>query len=97
LKRRPHLNLKTPFNFVNTADIIGGNSGSPNVNRNGELVGVIFDGNLASLVLDFAYEDVHARAISVDSRAILEALRNVYQADALVAELTRGQTARGTR
>ena len=91
IEKRSALNPATPFNFVNTADIIGGNSGSPVVNTAGEFVGIIFDGNLPSLVLDFAYEDVHARAISVDSRAILEALRQVYSADGLVNELLNGR------
>lgn len=79
--------LATPFNFVSTADIIGGNSGSPVVNPKGELVGLIFDGNMQSLVLDLAYDDVRARAVSVDAAGILAALRKVYRADALVAEL----------
>ena len=78
----------TPFNFVTTCDIIGGNSGSPTVNKAGEFVGIIFDGNLQSLPLDYAYTDKQARAVSVDSRAILEALDQVYHADDLVAELT---------
>jgi hypothetical protein len=82
------LNLSTPFDFVCTADIIGGNSGSPVVNKAGEFVGIIFDGNIQSLPLDFAYTDKQARAVSVDSRAIIEALTNVYHDDGLVEELT---------
>jgi hypothetical protein len=89
IEHKSDLNLSTPFNFLNTADIIGGNSGSPVVDRNGELVGIIFDGNLQSLVLDYAYTDKQARAIAVHSAGILEALRGVYGAKALLAELQR--------
>jgi hypothetical protein len=85
------LRLETPLNFVSTADIIGGNSGSPVVNRANEVVGLIFDGNIQSLVLAFGYDDRQARAIAVDSRGILEALRSIYQADRLVKELAGRQ------
>jgi len=91
LKKKSALDLKTPLNFINTADIIGGNSGSPVVNRAGEFVGVIFDGNVHSLVLDFAYDDIQARALSVDSRGIMEALDKVYGARDLVRELRSGR------
>jgi peptidase S46-like protein len=90
-KRKTHLDAKTGFNFVSTCDIIGGNSGSPVVNRAGEFVGIIFDGNLPSLSWDYAYSDAQGRATSVDSAAILAALKNVYQASELVKELKTGQ------
>jgi len=84
---KSNLNLLTKFDFVSDADIIGGNSGSPVVNKANEFVGIIFDGNIQSLVLDAIYEDKQARAVSVDSAAIIEALRKVYSAGALADEL----------
>jgi hypothetical protein len=78
----------TGFNFVSTNDIIGGNSGSPIFNMNRELVGLIFDGNIYSLIWDYQYDDKQGRAISVHSQAILETLREIYKADALVKEIS---------
>ena len=88
LEKKSALDLNTPFNFVSTNDIIGGNSGSPAINQNGELVGLIFDGNIQSLVGDFMYDASVNRAISVDSRGMLEVLKKVFGANDIVAELT---------
>jgi hypothetical protein len=85
--RRADLDPGTPFNFVCTADIIGGNSGSPVVNAAGEVVGLIFDGNIDSLVGDVVYDEARNRAVAVDVRGMIEAMRKVYKAEALLSEL----------
>jgi hypothetical protein len=77
----------TPFNFVCTADIIGGNSGSPIVDRSGKLVGVIFDGNIQSLTADFYHSEEQGRAVGVHIAAVLEALEKVYGAKELKMQI----------
>lgn len=84
---RDRLNLEIPLNFVSTADIIGGNSGSPVVNRNGDYVGIIFDGNIYSLPWDYEFDETLGRATSVDARAIIEAMEKVYDSSHLVREI----------
>jgi hypothetical protein len=86
-ERKDALDPVTPYNFVSTCDIIGGNSGSPVVDRSGAVVGLIFDGNIQSLTGDIAYTDEQARAVAVDSRGMLEAIEKVYDAAPLVREL----------
>ena len=87
LERKDQLALDTPFNLVTTNDIVGGNSGSPVLNRRGELVGLAFDGNIHSLGGAFGFDETLNRCVAVDARAIIESLRGVYQADALVKEM----------
>jgi hypothetical protein len=93
IKAKSSLDLKTPFDTASTPDIIGGNSGSPLINKNAEVVGIIFDGNIESLPWNFMYDDVVGRSVSTDSRAIVEALRKIYRADALADELTGASVA----
>jgi hypothetical protein len=89
LDKKSALTPTTKLNFVSTDDIIGGNSGSPVVNAQGELIGLIFDGNISSLPNNFVYREVTERSVSVVSDAMLEALRKVYDAGAIATELTR--------
>jgi len=91
LAAKNRLKGDTPYNFIHTCYSIGGNSGSPTLNRNGEFIGILFDGNIHSLVWNYAYSDTVARSVSVDVRGILEAMRTVYGADALVAEILGGK------
>jgi hypothetical protein len=86
-KNKDKMKLDTPYNFVCTADIIGGNSGSPVVNTKGEVIGLIFDGNIQSLGGNFAYDDNRGRAVCVDSRALVEAMRSVYGAGKVADEV----------
>lgn len=82
--------LETPLNLVTTNDISGGNSGSPLLNENLEVVGLIFDSNIEALPNEFLYRQDDERAIAVDIRGILEAVRDLYDADRLAEELVTG-------
>lgn len=87
LKARNQLNLETHFNFVTTNDIVGGNSGSPVINRKREIVGLIFDGNIHSLGGNFGFDSAVNRAVAVDSTAVIEALEKIYDARRLLEEI----------
>ncbi|MFN5467784.1 MAG: S46 family peptidase [Pirellulaceae bacterium] len=88
-KAKDKMKGQTPYNFVSTADIIGGNSGSPVVDRQGNMVGIIFDGNIQSLTADYYYSDTVGRSVSVHIAAVLEALRSIYGAPSLAEQLGR--------
>jgi hypothetical protein len=83
----PEFDMSTPLNMVHTNDTVGGNSGSPLVNLNGEIVGLLFDGNIESLSGDFIYSDEVSRSVSVRAEAIVEVLRHIYGAQRIVDEL----------
>jgi hypothetical protein len=88
LERKASLDLSTRVDFVSTCDIIGGNSGSPVINKRGELVGLIFDGNIEGLVGDYVYNEENNRAVAVHSQVMIEVLRKIYDAAPLADELT---------
>ncbi|MGH9733960.1 MAG: S46 family peptidase [Candidatus Acidiferrales bacterium] len=87
LKAKPDLNLSTPMNLSTTNDIIGGNSGSPLINKDGEIVGLIFDGNIYSIGGDYGYDAAKNRSVAVDSRALLEGMGKVYHLTRIVNEI----------
>ena len=91
LEHKDAVNLATPLNVAGTNDIIGGNSGSPVVNRDGDLVGLIFDGNMEGLPARFLFTEARGRSVWVDSRGILEVLRHIYDAGSLADELAGGR------
>ena len=85
-------NLATQYNLVATNDIIGGNSGSPLINANAEVVGLVFDGNIESLPGRYIYTTELNRTVAVDSRGLMEAIKNLYKAKRLSDELASGKT-----
>jgi hypothetical protein len=87
LKAQPNLNLGTPMNFCSTNDIIGGNSGSPVISKDAEVIGLIFDGNIHSLGGEYGFDESKNRSVAVHSAAILEALGKIYGADRVLEEL----------
>ena len=92
LAAQKQLAASTPMNFVSTNDIIGGNSGSPVINKDAEIVGLVFDGNIQSLGGDYGFDESVNRAVSVHSEALIEALKTVYKADRVLEELRPGST-----
>jgi hypothetical protein len=93
--RKQFVDMLTPVNFVSTNDITGGNSGSPLIDRQARIVGLAFDGNVEQLPNEYVFRtETGGRTVAVHSAGILEALRNIYQANALLAELMGAESAR---
>ncbi|MCX5783957.1 MAG: S46 family peptidase [Elusimicrobia bacterium] len=87
VKNKDKVNMATPYNYVTTHDVVGGNSGSPMFNKNLEFVGIIFDSNIEALIWPYAYTDYKARTISTHAGAMMETLKNIYRMDWIVNEL----------
>jgi hypothetical protein len=87
LDAKGKLKLSTPMNFISTNDIIGGNSGSPVINKDAEIVGLVFDGNIQSLGGDYGFDESVNRTVSIHSDALIEALQKVYRATRVIEEL----------
>ena len=87
MERKASVALDTPFNLSADTDIIGGNSGSPMIDRAGRIVGLVFDGNIHSIGGEYWFDETKNRTVAVDSRGIREALKSIYQADRILAEL----------
>ncbi len=97
LDAKPRLDLQTKFNFVATTDIIGGNSGSPVVARDGRIVGLVFDGNIWSLGGNYGFDEKLNRTVAVDTAAITEALEKIYGAKRILEELIPGRKPQAAR
>ena len=87
------LDMSTPFNFVSNNDIVGGNSGSPVINKNAEVVGLAFDGNIDSIIGNYIYIPFNNRMVAVDSRAMVHAMEKIYDAQRIAKELRDGKMA----
>jgi hypothetical protein len=92
LDAKPRVSLDTPLNLVSDTDIIGGNSGSPLLNRDGEIVGLVFDGNRHAIGGEYWFDAAKNRTVNVDSRGIREALSSVYRATRLLEEIDSART-----
>jgi S1-C subfamily serine protease len=84
-------NMSTPINFVATCDIIGGNSGSPVINKNLEVVGLVFDGNIESLPGRFIFDDTKNRTVAVHSSGLIEAMEKIYRMERIAKEMRYGK------
>jgi V8-like Glu-specific endopeptidase len=93
IKAKDQLDPNKPMNFITTTDVVGGNSGSPIINKEAEIVGIVFDGNIHSLGGSYWFDESKNRTVSVHGETIMEALRKVYRATRVVDELSADRTA----